>query len=150
MATTTSMRTISPKAAEALAALRKAKKRKQDAERRRKLAAAKRVSERAKGYERRNRSSVAHPVLEGRGAEGIWLVLRLDRYRTEPANRGQFYPTEVDEADLPSSKALWPSGELARHAADWAARQFGHQYGVFRLTQIVERQEAPVSVSVVA
>jgi len=90
------------------------------------------------------RYKAKHPFLRDRGAEGVWLVLRLDLYNTSPAALGQYYPSGTDEVDLPSQKALWSSEELAVRAARWAAREFNNTYGVFRLSHIVHREEAPL------
>lgn len=102
-----------------------------------------------RAYEAYRRNARRHPFLRERDAEGMWLVIRLDLYNVAKAARGQYYPSRVDDADLPSNKALWPTGEQARLAAEWAAKEFGHVYGVFRMTQVVEREQPPVRVSVV-
>lgn len=88
-----------------------------------------------------------HEWLETRMADSAHVVLRIDDYNTLPLSRGQFVPRQARSDD--NVKAIWPSLELAGHAAEWAAKKFGHTYAVFSMVAIVEQAEPPLKVTVV-
>jgi len=48
-----------------------------------------------------------------------------------------------------NNKAIWPNLDLAGHAAEWAAKKFGHTYAVFSMVAIVEQAEPPLKITVV-
>lgn len=85
---------------------------------------------------------LSHPFLSERGMSGAFIVMRLDDYGTTPVARGQFYP--IYSRDDDKSKAVWPSEEQANSAAEWAIKQFGHTYGIFKLITVLEPADVPV------
>lgn len=87
-----------------------------------------------------------HEWLAEREMDKPSLVLRIDDYSTRPLNRGQFVPGLRNDD---SQKAIWPNQELAAHAAEWAAKKFGHTYAVFTMVAIVEQAEPPLKVTAV-
>jgi len=88
-----------------------------------------------------------HEWLEHRFTNSAHIVLRIDDYRDIPLERGQFVPRAPRSDD--NVKAIWPTLELAGHAAEWAAKKFGHTYAVFTMVAIVEKAEPPVKITVV-
>lgn len=85
---------------------------------------------------------IIHEWVADRDIHEPHIVLRIDDYCMNPEQRGQFYP--VNERRDDNQKAIWPNRELAIAAARWAVKQFGHQYGVFKMTTIVETAVVPV------
>lgn len=86
-----------------------------------------------------------HDWLAERSMTTPSLVLRIDDYSTTPLNRGQFVPhgSRYDDA----LKAIWPTHDLAQHAAEWAVQKFGHQYAVFKMVEIYEQAVAPIKIT---
>jgi hypothetical protein len=89
---------------------------------------------------------VKHEWLATRAMDKPSIVLRIDDYNTLPLSRGQFTPNYRNDDSM---KAIWPNQELAAHAAEWAAKKFGHQYAVFTMVAIVESAEPPLKVTAV-
>jgi hypothetical protein len=88
----------------------------------------------------------AHEWLAERAMTAPSVVLRIDDYSTYPLNRGQFVPHQRFDDN---QKAIWPDKESACHAAEWAAKKFGHVYAVFTMVGIVEQAEPPLKVTVI-
>ncbi len=86
-----------------------------------------------------------HEWITDRAMEQPCVVLRIDDYSCFPLSRGQFVPLTARSDD--NQKAIWPTRELAGHAAEWAAKKFGRTYGVFQMLAIVEPAEAPIKVT---
>lgn len=86
-----------------------------------------------------------HQWFQERGVQAAFIVLRLDNYNTGTADRGQFYPAVRNFGD--ENKAIWPTRELALHAAEWATKKFGGVYGVFQITAIVEQKTTPIQIT---
>ena len=95
----------------------------------------------------RHRKEAAHEWLAERAMTAPSVVLRIDDYSLTPTTRGQFYP-EMQRFD-DKQKAIWPDKESACHAAEWAAKKFGHVYAVFTMVGIVEQAEPPLKVTVI-
>lgn len=88
-----------------------------------------------------------HEWLSSRHMDDAALVLRIDDYSMTPLTRGQFVPRmRFDD----KQKAIWPSVERAHQAAEWAVKQFGHQYAVFKMVAIVEADRPPIKTTEVA
>ena len=85
-----------------------------------------------------------HEWIAGRDMLEPALVLRIDDYGMEPLSRGQFVPPKRYDDN---TKAIWPTVERAKEAAEWAVKQFGHQYAVFQMVAIVEHSTPPVQVT---
>jgi hypothetical protein len=93
------------------------------------------------------RRKTRHEWIASRDMDSPHLVLRIDDYSMLSLQRGQFVPNCPRSDD--SQKAIWPNAELAHHAAEWAAKKFGHVYGVFQMTAIVEQKEPPLQTTLI-
>lgn len=98
---------------------------------------------------RKRNQAAKHQWLADRAAESPSLVMRIDNYSCIPENRGQFMPKIHYPPDAPQVKAIWPNRELACHAAEWAAKKFGHTYAVFTMIGIVEQDHPPLKITVI-
>jgi hypothetical protein len=99
-------------------------------------------------------SKVKHEFLEKRNITNACIVLRLDRYKLVPAERGQFYNNDSAAIEFGNRGnmhfvAVWPTHEQAVAAAKWAAKTLKGQYGVFMLTNIVEEMVPVTNTTVV-
>jgi hypothetical protein len=92
------------------------------------------------------RKEAAHEWLAERAMTAPSVVLRIDDYGMYPLARGQFVPGQRFDD---KQKAIWPDKESACHAAEWAAKKFGHVYAVFTMVGIVEQAEPPLKVTVI-
>jgi hypothetical protein len=88
---------------------------------------------------------MAHKFLTDRKVKNVWIVMRLDDYKTTYATRGQIY-TEMPRTD-DANKALWTTEAAAMAAAKWAADKFGHLYGVFKCVSFIEQTKLPIKVT---
>lgn len=87
-----------------------------------------------------------HSWLQQREAITALVVHRIDDYELESSGvHGQLYPVETRLDDR--RKALWLTPEAAKQAAAWAARKYGHTYGIFMLRAIVEPAETPTKMT---
>lgn len=100
---------------------------------------------------RTRRARGRHQWLRERNIDGAFVVLRIDDYATTPTDRGQFYPVAPREPyiRMRNGNALWPSRASAEGAAKWATEKFGHQYGIFEMTAVVEHAVSPVKITAV-